>query len=138
MIDKEDRLPLTRQCKILNLSRSSIYYTPVVLNDRDRELMRLIDEIHLEEPYWGTRGIKNELLNRGHRIGRSHVRTLMRKMGIEAVYQKRRLSKPHPGHTVYPYLLKGMTITKANAVWYSDVTSIPMAKGFCYLVAVIV
>jgi putative transposase len=136
MIDRNDPLPLTRQCKILNLSRSGIYYAPALLNDRDRELMRLIDEIHLEEPYWGTRGIKNELLNRGHRIGRSHVRTLMRKMGIEAVYQKRRLSKPHPGHTVYPYLLKGMTITKANAVWCSDVTYIPMRKGFCYLVAV--
>ncbi len=136
MIDKKDPLPVTRQCKILNLSRSGIYYTSAPVSDKDRELMYVIDKIHLEEPYWGTRGIRNELLNRGHKIGRSRVRTLMRKMGVEAVYRKPRLSKPHPGHTVYPYLLKEMTITKANAVWCSDVTYIPMAKGFCYLVAV--
>jgi putative transposase len=132
MINRKDRLPLTRQCKILNLSRSGVYYSPVSVSDKDQELMKIIDKIHLEEPYWGTRGIKNELLNRGHTIGRS----LMRKMGIEALYQKRRLSKPHPGHTVYPYMLKGMTITKANTVWCSDVTYIPMARGFCYLVAI--
>ena len=136
MIDREHALPLTTQCKILNLSRSGIYYLPAPVSDKDRELMRLIDELHLECPYAGTRGIRNELWNRGHKVGRSHVRTLMRKMGIEALYQKPRLSKPSPGHTVYPYLLKGMTINEANAVWCSDITYIPMARGFCYLVAI--
>ena len=99
--------------------------------------MNLIDRIHLDEPYLGTRGIRNALRDKGHDVGRGHVRTLMRKMGIDALYQKPRgLSKPHPGHTIYPYLLKGMTITEANKVWVSDITYIPMAKGFCYLVAV--
>jgi putative transposase len=136
MIDKVHPLPLTTQCRILNLSRSGIYYIPVPISDRERELTNLIDRIHLDEPYLGTRGIRNELWNRGHRIGRSHVRTLMRKMGIEALYQKPRLSKPHPGHTIYPYLLRGVVITEGNKAWASDITYIPMAKGFCYLVAI--
>jgi putative transposase len=84
----------------------------------------------------GTRGIRNALWDKGYRIGRSHVRTLMRKMGIEALYRKPRLSKPAPGHTIYPYLLKGVGITEANKAWASDITYIPMAKGFCYLVAI--
>jgi putative transposase len=136
MIDKEHKLPITKQCHILQLSRSSIYYTSCPFNDADRELMRIIDEIHLEEPYLGSRGMKNALRMRGHKVGRIHVRTLMRKMGIEAIYKKPRLSKPHPDHKVYPYLLRGMDITKANTVWCSDITYIPMARGFCYLVAV--
>ena len=136
MIGKEHALPLTHQCRILNLSRSGIYYIPVPVSAKDRELMDLIDRIHLEEPYLGTRGIRNALWDRGHRIGRSHVRTLMGKMGIEALYQKPRLSKPHPGHTIYPYLLKGVTIATSNTAWASDITYIPMAKGFCYLVAI--
>jgi putative transposase len=136
MINREHTLPLTQQCRILNLSRSGIYYLPVPVSDRDREIMNLIDRIHLEEPYLGTRGIRNELWDRGHRIGRSHVRTLMRNMGVEALYQKPRLSKTHPGHTIYPYLLKGATITEGNKAWASDITYIPMAKGFCYLVAI--
>ena len=136
MINREHTLPLTHQCRILNLSRSGVYYLPVPVSGRDRELMNLIDRIHLEEPYLGTRGIRNELWNKGHTIGRSHVRTLMRKMGVEALYRKPRLSKPHPGHTIYPYLLKGVTITEANKAWASDITYIPMAKGFCYLVAI--
>ena len=136
MIDKKHPLPLTTQCRILNLSRSGIYYIPVPISDRERELMTLIDRIHLDEPYLGTRGIRNELWDRGHKIGRSHVRTLMRKMGIEALYQKPRLSKPHPGHTIYPYLLKGVAITEGNKAGASDITYIPMAKGFCYLVAI--
>ncbi len=136
MIDREHPLPLTKQCRILNLSRSGIYYLPLLVSDRDRGLMRLIDEIHLTYPYLGTRGIRNELWNRGHKVGRGHVRTLMRKMGIEALYRKPRLTKTHPEHTIYPYLLRGVTITEANAVWCSDITYIPMAKGFCYLVAI--
>ena len=136
MIDREHVLPVTTQCRLLDLSRSGVYYVPVPVPDKDRELMRLIDEFHLELPYLGSRGMKNELRNRGHIIGRIHVRTLMRKMGIEAIYKKPRLSKPHPGHAIYPYLLKGLDITRANHVWCSVITYIPMAKGFCYLVAV--
>jgi len=136
MISREHALPMTTQCKILNLSRSGIYYMPVSVSDRDRELMALIDRIHLDEPYLGTRGIRNALWDKGHEIGRSHVRTLMRKMGIEALYRKPRLSKPHPGHAIYPYLLKGVTIAEANNAWATDITYIPMAKGFCYLVAI--
>jgi putative transposase len=98
--------------------------------------MKVIDQIHMDEPYLGTRGIRNALWDKGHKIGRSHVRTLMRKIGIEALYQKPRLSEPQPGHKIYPYLLRGMAITEANAVWCADITYIPMAKGFCYLVAV--
>lgn len=136
MIDKEHELPITKQCRIVEISRSSVYYIPVLISDRDRELMRLIDEIHLEDPSLGSRGMKSRLKMRGHRVGRIHVRTLMRKMGIEAIYKKPRLSKPHPGHKVYPYLLRGLDITEANAVWCADITYIPMARGFCYLVAV--
>jgi putative transposase len=136
MIIRGHAVPLTHQCKILNLSRSSIYYVPVLISDKDRELMNLIDKIHLDEPYLGTRGIRNALWDKGHKIGRSHVRTLMGKMGIEAIYRKPRLSKPHPGHTIYPYLLKGVAITQANFAWATDITYIPMAKGFCYLVAI--
>jgi putative transposase len=136
MISKEHQLSITKQCHTLQLCRSGIYYTPQPVSDRDRELMRLIDTIHLEQPYLGSRGMRNELWNEGRKVGRTHVRTLMRKMGIEALYKKPRLSKPHPDHKVYPYLLRGLDITEANAVWCSDITYIPMAKGFCYLVAV--
>lgn len=136
MIDKEHRLSVTKQCKVLQLSRSSVYYKPAPVSDKDRKLMRLIDEIHLEDPTLGSRGMKSQLRMRGHKVGRIHVRTLMRKMGIEAIYKKPRLSKPHPAHRVYPYLLRGLDITEANSVWSSDITYIPMARGFCYLVAV--
>jgi putative transposase len=122
MINREHPLPLTKQCRILNLSRSGVYYASVLVSDRDRDLMNLIERIHMEEPYLGTRGIRNELWNRGHKVGRSHVRTLMRKTGIEALYQKPCLSKPSPGHTIYPYLLKGAMITEATKAWASDIT----------------
>jgi putative transposase len=136
MIDREHPLPITKQCRILQLSRSGIYYMPHPVSDADRKLMRLIDEIHLELPHLGSRGMKSELKMMGHKAGRIHVRTLMRRMGIEALYKKPRLSRPHPDHKIYPYLLRGLDITKANAVWCSDITYIPMAKGFCYLVAI--
>lgn len=136
MIDRNHPLPITKQCKVLNLSRSGIYYLPAPVSEKDKELMRLIDQIHLDEPFLGTRGIRDGLWDKGIKIGRRHVRTLMGKMGIEALYQKPRLSAPHPAHKIYPYLLRKMAITNANAVWCTDITYIPMAKGFCYLVAV--
>jgi len=136
MIHREDPLPITKQCRILELSRSSVYYIPVPVSDKDRELMRLMDGIHLEDPCLGSRGMKSALKRKGQNVGRIHVLTLMRKMGIEAIYKKPRLSKPHPEHKIYPYLLRGLDITEANKVWCSDITYIPMARGFCYLVAV--
>lgn len=136
MIDREHRLPLTRQGQILGLSRASLYYEAVPLRVLDLELMRLIDEIHLKYPFYGVRRIRNELRDLGHDVGRQHVGTLMRRMGISALYQKPRLSIPHPEHKIYPYLLRGLEITRANHVWSADITYLPMARGFCYLVAV--
>lgn len=136
MIDKECALPLTRQSRILELSRSSLYYQAVPVSDRDLELMRLIDEIHLKHPYMGSRSIRDQLQDLGHMVGRQHVNTLMKKMGIAAMYRKPRLSNPHPDHKVYPYLLSNLEISRANHVWAADITYIPMARGFCYLVAI--
>ena len=136
MIDKGDKLPVTRQCDLLDLSRSGVYYTPVPLSAKEMELMRQIDEIHLAYPFYGSRKIRNELWAKGYDVGRDRVRRLMRRMGIEALYVKPRLSLAHPAHVKYPYLLRGLEITRANHVWAADITYIPMAKGFCYLVAI--
>ena len=136
MIDKEHTLPLTRQSRILELSRSSLYYLSVPVSDRDLELMRRIDEIHLKHPFMGSRSIRDQLQDMGHKVGRQHVSTLMKKMGIAAMYRKPRLSKPHPDHKVYPYLLRDLEINRANQVWAADITYLPMARGFCYLVAI--
>jgi putative transposase len=137
MIDKGNALPVTRQCELLELSRSSVYYKPVPLSAKDLERMRQIDEIHLAYPFYGSRKIRNELWARGYDVGRDRVRRLMRRMGIEALYVKPRLSASHPGHGKYPYLLRGLAITQANRVWSTDITYIPMARGFCYLVAIL-
>ena len=137
MIDKGEALPVTQQCNILDLCRSSLYYKPVPLSAKDLELMRQIDEIHLAFPFYGSRKIRNELWAQGHDVGRDRVRRLMGRMGIEALYVKPRLSLAHPGHKKYPYLLRGLAITQANQVWCADITYIPMARGFCYLVAIL-
>src|SRR5680860_1084903 len=136
MIDKGQSLSITRQAELLDLSRSSVYYEPVGTSEADLALMPAMDEIHMEFPFYGIRRIRGELLDRGFAVGRGHVATLMRTMGIEALYPKRRLSKPAPGHRVYPYLLRGMDITRAGQVWCADVTYLPMARGFCYLTAI--
>jgi len=136
MIDKEDALSVTRQCDILELSRSGIYYTPVPVSVKDMELMRQIDKIHLMYPFYGSRNIRNELWVRGYDVGRDRVRRLMRRMGVEALYVKPRLSLAHPGHIKYPYLLRGLEIVRANHVWAADITYIPMSRRFCYLVAI--
>ena len=136
MIDKEHAVSLTRQGQILSLSRSSLYYEAVPFSDRDLELMRLIDEIHLRYPFMGSRSIRDQLQDKGHQVGRQHVSTLMKKMGIVAMYRKPKTSKPHPAHKVYSYLLRGLEITRANHVWAADITYLPMARGFCYLVAI--
>ena len=136
MIDKENKLSVVKQCRLLDLARSTFYYSSKPVSRRDLELMRQIDEIHMELPFYGSRRIRYELRQRGHNVGRTHVSTLMRKMGIEALYRKPRTSKPHPGQKIYPYLLRGLKITRANHVWCSDITYLPMRRGFCYLVAI--
>jgi putative transposase len=136
MIDREHDLPLAKQCRILKLSRSSQYYQPVPVSDIDLRLMRAIDEIHLKRPFFGSRRIRDSLNDLGHAVGRDHVRTLMQKMGIEALYRKPNLSRANRAHKVYPYLLRDLKIERANQVWATDITYIPMAKGFAYLIAV--
>jgi putative transposase len=136
MIDREEELPVTRQCELLDLSRSGVYYKLTPLSEKEMALMRQIDEIHLVHPFYGSRKIRDELWSRGYNVGRDRVRRLMRRMGMEALYVKPKLSWAHPEHVKYPYLLRGLEITRANHVWCADITYIPMAKGFCYLVAV--
>jgi putative transposase len=136
MIDKTSPLPVARQARVLGLSRSSVYYEPVPTSAADLALMAAIDDVHMKLPFYGTRRIRGELTDRGFEIGRQHVATLMRTMGIEALHPKPRLSKPQPGHRIYPYLLRDMDITAAGQVWCADITYLPMARGFCYLVAV--
>jgi len=136
MIDKEDALSVTRQCEILELSRSVLYYMPAPVSAKAMDLMRQIDKIHLMYPFYGSRNIRNELWARGYDVGRDRVRRLMRRMGVEALYVKPRLSLAHPGDVKYPYLLRGLEIVRVNHVWAADITYIPMARGFCYLVAI--
>ncbi len=136
MIIPEHKLPLTKQAQALGLSRGSIYYLPRPVSDRDQALMKRIDKLHLESPFAGARMLRDMLHREGFKAGRTHVRTLMRKMGIEALYCKPRTTQRHPGHRVYPYLLRGLPITQANQVWAMDITYIPMARGFVYLTVV--
>ena len=136
MIDRKHALSLTRQCRLLQLSRSSLYYEAAPASPHDLKLMRLIDRVHLKYPDYGSRRIQDELEDLGHACGRDHVRTLMRKMGIEAVYCRPRTSKPQPGNKIYPYLLRNIDINRANHVWAADITYLPMARGFCYLMAI--
>jgi putative transposase len=137
MIDRTHELPLTRQAELVGISRSSVYYLPTPVSAADLALMRRIDELHLEHPYAGARMLRDMFRREGMRVGRKHIATLMRRMGIEALYRKPNTSKRHPGHKIYPYLLRGLAITRPNQVWAMDLTYIPMAKGFVYLAAVV-
>jgi len=137
MIDRNHDLPVARQAAELGISRSSVYTLPRSTPERDLKLMRRIDELHLDYPFAGSRMMQRLLKREGHETGRLHVRTLMKRMGIEALYRKPRTSKPGDGHKVYPYLLKGLTVDRPNQVWATDLTYIPMARGFCYLIAVV-
>jgi putative transposase len=122
---------------LVGISRSSVYYQARPVSAADLELMRRIDELHLEHPFMGSRMLRDQLNRAGCAVGRTHVGTLMKRMGIEALYRKPGTSKKHPGNKIYPYLLRGLTIDRANQVWALDTTYIPMAKGFVYLVAVV-
>jgi putative transposase len=137
MIDRGVKLPVKRQAELLGLSRSSVYYTPRPLSQRDLMLMRRIDELHLELPFYGSRKLADRLRREGHEVGRRHVATLMRRMGIEALYRRPRTSIPARGAAIYPYLLSGVSIERPNQVWASDITYLPMAHGFLYLVAIL-
>ena len=137
MIDKKHDLPITRQAKALKLSRGSVYYLPRRVPAADLAIMRRMDELHLEFPFAGSRMLRDLLNADGFEIGRQHVATLMKRMGIEAIYRKPNTSKPTPGHKIYPYLLRKLQIDRPNQVWATDITYIPMARGFVYLTAVV-
>lgn len=137
MIDRDHELSLVRQAKALNISRGSVYYKPRSVSPADLAIMRRIDELHLEYPFAGSRMMRDFLNRAGVSIGRRHVAALMKRMGLEALYRRPNTSKPAPGHKIYPYLLRGVKVEKPNQVWATDITYIPMARGFVYLVAVI-
>ncbi len=136
MVDREHDLPVTTQCELLQVARSTVYYQPRPPRGGDADLMRRIDEIHLQFPFLGSRRIVDQLGDQGVAVNRKHVQRLMRIMCLAALYPKRKTSTPAPGHKIYPYLLRGMTIDRPNQVWCTDVTYLPMASGFLYLVAV--
>jgi putative transposase len=137
MIDRSDDLPVSRQAKALGISRGSVYYLPRPVSAEDLSVMHRIDKLHLDYPFAGSRMLQSFLVREGYRIGRRHVATLMKRMGIEALYRRPNTSKPAPGHTIFPYLLRKLPVTRPNQVWATDITYIPMARGFVYLVAVI-
>jgi putative transposase len=137
MIDRGSKVPVLRQAELLDLSRSSVYYTPRPLSDRDLGLMRRLDELHLQLPFYGSRKLTRELQKEGHDVGRRHVVTLMRRMGIEVIYRRPRTSIPAREAAIRPYLLGNVTINRPNQVWASDITYLPMAHGFLYLVAIL-
>jgi len=138
MIDREHELPVVRQCELLDLARSTAYYEPLPVPEGDLALMRCIDELHLKWPFLGSRRIRALLDAEGFEVGRKHVATLMRRMGIAAIYRKPKTSTPGAGaaHRIYPYLLRDLAIERPNQVWAADITYVPMAKGFVYLVAI--
>jgi putative transposase len=137
MIDRGHALPVTRQAQVLQISRGSVYYQPRPVSAADLAIMRQIDALHLDYPFAGSRMLRDLLGRTGVSVGRRHVASLMKRMGIEAIYRRPRTSKPGPGHKIYPYLLRGVTVGQPDQVWCTDITYIPMARGFVYLVAIV-
>jgi putative transposase len=137
MIDRSHDLALTRQAGILRLSRGSLYYEPCPVSATDLAIMRRIDELHLDYPFAGSRMLRDLLRGEGVAVGRERVTSMMRRMGIEALYRRPNTSKPAEGHKIYPYLLRGIEVARPNQVWAMDITYIPMARGFVYLAAVV-
>jgi len=135
-IHEDHALSKRRRCQLLDVARSTAYYRPEALDGEDLALMRLIDEIHLQWPFYGSRRIRDELQARDHNVNRKRVQRLMRHMGLQALYPRRRTSQPGKGHKIYPYLLRDLAIERSNQVWAADICYIPMAKGFMYLVAI--
>lgn len=137
MIDRDHALPLSHQAELLNLSRSGLYYKPALISESDLALMREIDRLHTDYPFAGARMLRDFLKRRGYRIGRRHVGRLMRLMGIEALYRKKKGTKTNPAHPVHPYLLRNLVIDRPNRVWAADISYIPMRRGFLYLFAIL-
>ena len=136
MIHGAHPLPVTRRCALLGVARSTAYYHPTGVSPEDLALMRLLDELHLECPFYGSRRLRDELETRGQPVSRKRVQRLMRQMGLRALYPRPRTSQPGAGHTVYPYRLRGLSIERPNQVWATDICYMPMARGFMYLVAI--
>ena len=137
MIDRDHALPLSRQADVLDLSRGSLYYKAVPVSDADLELMREIDVLHTDRPFAGARMLRGILRRKGYQIGRRHVGRLMRLMGIEALYRKKKGTKTNPAHPIHPYLLRNLVIDRPNQVWCADISYIPMRRGFLYLFAIL-
>lgn len=137
MIDRTSKLSIKRQCALLNLPRSTAYYRPVEVSEAELELMRRIDKLHLQHPYAGSRMLRDLLKQDGYKVGRRHVRTLMKKMGIDVLYRKPNTSRRHKKNPIYPYLLRNKPIVRPNQVWAADITYIPMHRGFLYLIVVL-
>ena len=137
MIDREHELPLVRQAELLKLSRGSLYYKNRPVTAAALAIMRRIDELHLEYPFAGSRMLRDLLRGEGVVIGRERVARMMRCMGVVAIHRRPNTSKPAPGHKIYRYLLRDLTIDRPNQVWAMDITYIPMARGFVYLAAVV-
>ncbi len=137
MIAREHDLSITRQAEIVGISRGSVYYLPRPVPASDLEIMRRLDRLHLEFPFAGSRMLRGLLAAEGCKTGRRHVKTLMKRMGIEALYRRPRTTKPEPGHKIHPYLLRGLEIVRPNQVWAMDITYIAMARGFVYLAVVL-
>ena len=139
MIEREDNaiLSVRRQCELLELNRSSLYYEPVPMDQADVQLMNVIDEEFTKHPFLGVRSMTWRLKDLDHKVGKKHVRRLMRLMGLGAVFPTRSTSKPNPQHKAYPYLLRGVQITRPNQVWSMDITYIRLGKGFVYLTAIV-
>jgi putative transposase len=133
MIDRDHELSVSKQAELVGIARSTVYYLPRPVSAEDLALMKQIDALHTEFPFAGARMLRRLLAINGSKVGRRHVKTLMRRMGIEAFYRKPRTTKPEPGHKIFPYLLRGLEIVRPNQVWAMDITYIPMAKGFVYL-----
>ena len=137
MIDREHDLPVARQAGLLAISRGTVYYRAQPVSASDLAIMRRLDELHLDYPFMGSRMLRDMLHREGVTVGRRHVATLMKTMGLEAVYRRPSTSKPAPGHKIYPYLLRNLAIDRPNQVWAMDISYIPMARGFVYLAAVV-
>jgi putative transposase len=137
MIDRDHELSVTRQAEAVGIARSTVYYLPARVSAADLDLMKQIDQLHTEFPFAGSRMLRRLLATNGSKVGRRHVKTLMQRMGIEALYRRPRTTRPEPGHKIYPYLLRGVEVTRPNQVWAMDITYIPMAKGFVYLAVVL-
>ena len=137
MIDRDHELSVTRQAEAVGIARSTVYYLPARVSIADLDLMKQIDQLHTEFPFAGSRMLRRLLAANGSKVGRRHVKTLMQRMGIEALYRRPRTTRPEPGHKIYPYLLRGVEVARPNQVRAMDITYIPMAKGFVYLAVVL-